>query len=682
MSNYVAIKRAGAQARTSQQMKQAFFPDNFVKFIETLRSRETSGNENNPPSSLIAPNTSNTPHQTSSLISKPAPPPSSKKPSLGQPQETLTNNDPSNNDSHKKHKVTFAYKADNNDELTLQIGDVVEFFKDIEEGWAEGKCNGKVGLYPTNFVTEIKNNPSILMKPSSGAVAVEQQAGSRLVLAEQKEVLAAKIRNDQNTIDTMTDFLRNSQGKRLLRADFPYKANNKDELSFKKGDIVSLVNEDGGDPGWWKGELNGKIGVFPDNFVTGLKVGDSIPGLPAIKTPGKSFKNDAMVQDLKQKIGSKSATTTPMTDTPIESKISKNRTMSEHKPNSEILNSTPSIAAGPVARRPKPQNKRPPTRKPRNEFKEDDIWNGGLEKEHGKTADESDNDGEKEPEPLSGPTPSQRNKPAVGGVRMPGLGADFTNVLRKRHQEVTTKETPKSSSPAIPTLIASPATSPTSEKPKPESSDKPAWMKNLVAKRQSAFIDEKTVETALKSPEMSDDSSKIKPKASVKDRMRSFQNFENKNVKPAPVVESAINRSTGSAKPVGFGKIKDNVIKEKVEEKVEIKKVVSEAQPAKRSISPPTKQVVIPLKDTHNTSSSAVNTSTDSTQSDVSHGKSDPATIPTISPTVRASTFNGNLTLPQLSKLIQQQAQLITDLQSENKTLNKRVDDLERFLKQ
>ena len=36
------------------------------------------------------------------------------------------------------------------------------------------------------------------------------------------------------------------------------------------------MNEDGGDPGWWKGELNGKIGVFPDNFVTGLKVGDSI----------------------------------------------------------------------------------------------------------------------------------------------------------------------------------------------------------------------------------------------------------------------------------------------------------------------------------------------------------------------------------------------------------------------
>jgi len=673
------------------------FPDNFVKFVETARSRETSGNENNPPST---PNTSNTPHQTSSQPSKPAPPPSSKKPSLGQPQETTNNNDTSNNDSNKKHKVTFAYKADNNDELSLQIGDVVEFFKDIEEGWAEGKCNGKVGLYPTNFVTEIKNNPSILVKPS-GSAAVEQQAGSRLVLAEQKEqVLAAKLRIDQNTIDTMTDFLRNSQGKRLLKADFPYKANNKDELSFKKGDIVSLVNEDGGDPGWWKGELNGKIGVFPDNFVTGLKVGDSIPGLPAIKTPGKSFKNDAMVQDLKQKIGSKSATTTPMTDTPIESKISKTRPMSEHKPSSDTLNSTPSIAAAPVARRPKPQNKRPPTRKPRNEFKEDDIWNGGLEKEHGQTGDKLDSDGETEPEPLSGPTPSQRNKPAVGGVRMPGLGADFTNVLRKRHQEVTTSKSEPPKTPAaaaIPTSVVSPATSPTSEKPKPESSDKPAWMKNLVAKRQSAFIDEKTVETALKSPDDSDESPKIKPKASVKDRMRNFQGLNKNNDKPVPVVDSAINRSAGLARPSVFGKIKENVVKEKIEEKVEVKKVelkkvevkkvevkkvVPEAQPAKRSISPPSKQVVIPLKDSHNTSSSAANTSTDSTQSDFSHGKSKPtATSPTISPTVRAN-FTGNLTLPQLSKLIQQQAQLITELQSENKTLNKRVDDLERFVKQ
>lgn len=31
---------------------------------------------------------------------------------------------------------------------------------------------------------------------------------------------------------------------------------------------MSLSFQDTGEPGWWKGEINGKEGVFPDNFVT------------------------------------------------------------------------------------------------------------------------------------------------------------------------------------------------------------------------------------------------------------------------------------------------------------------------------------------------------------------------------------------------------------------------------
>lgn len=29
-----------------------------------------------------------------------------------------------------------------------------------------------------------------------------------------------------------------------------------------------MINQDGQDPGWWLGELNGQTGVFPDNFVS------------------------------------------------------------------------------------------------------------------------------------------------------------------------------------------------------------------------------------------------------------------------------------------------------------------------------------------------------------------------------------------------------------------------------
>lgn len=48
---------------------------------------------------------------------------------------------------------------------------------------------------------------------------------------------------------------------------FPYEAVNSDELTLVEGDIVTILSREVEDKGWWKGELKGKIGVFPDNFV-------------------------------------------------------------------------------------------------------------------------------------------------------------------------------------------------------------------------------------------------------------------------------------------------------------------------------------------------------------------------------------------------------------------------------
>ena len=31
--------------------------------------------------------------------------------------------------------------------------------------------------------------------------------------------------------------------------------------------IVNVVTKEVEDKGWWKGEIDGRIGVFPDNFV-------------------------------------------------------------------------------------------------------------------------------------------------------------------------------------------------------------------------------------------------------------------------------------------------------------------------------------------------------------------------------------------------------------------------------
>lgn len=48
---------------------------------------------------------------------------------------------------------------------------------------------------------------------------------------------------------------------------YPYKPANEDELDLREGDVITVINRDLPDKGWWKGELKGKVGVFPDNFV-------------------------------------------------------------------------------------------------------------------------------------------------------------------------------------------------------------------------------------------------------------------------------------------------------------------------------------------------------------------------------------------------------------------------------
>lgn len=55
--------------------------------------------------------------------------------------------------------------------------------------------------------------------------------------------------------------------RELCKVIFAYKPTNEDELDLKDGDVITILSKDLPDKGWWKGELKGKVGVFPDNFV-------------------------------------------------------------------------------------------------------------------------------------------------------------------------------------------------------------------------------------------------------------------------------------------------------------------------------------------------------------------------------------------------------------------------------
>nr|CAH7765211.1 unnamed protein product [Callosobruchus chinensis] len=54
----------------------------------------------------------------------------------------------------------------------------------------------------------------------------------------------------------------------VVQAVYCYKKTNNDELTFKKGDIVTVTQKD---DGWWEGTLNGETGWFPSNYVKELK---------------------------------------------------------------------------------------------------------------------------------------------------------------------------------------------------------------------------------------------------------------------------------------------------------------------------------------------------------------------------------------------------------------------------
>jgi hypothetical protein len=53
-----------------------------------------------------------------------------------------------------------------------------------------------------------------------------------------------------------------------VRALFDYTGETEPELSFKKGDIITVTEKD--ESGWWQGELNGERGVFPSGWVEEL----------------------------------------------------------------------------------------------------------------------------------------------------------------------------------------------------------------------------------------------------------------------------------------------------------------------------------------------------------------------------------------------------------------------------
>ncbi|KAL4631661.1 rho guanine nucleotide exchange factor 6-like [Arapaima gigas] len=70
-------------------------------------------------------------------------------------------------------------------------------------------------------------------------------------------------------------------GQLVVKARFNFKQNNEDELSFSKGELISVTRQEEG--GWWEGTLNGKTGWFPSNYVREVKPSEKPLSPKAVK---------------------------------------------------------------------------------------------------------------------------------------------------------------------------------------------------------------------------------------------------------------------------------------------------------------------------------------------------------------------------------------------------------------
>lgn len=46
---------------------------------------------------------------------------------------------------------------------------------------------------------------------------------------------------------------------------YDYTAANQDEMSFSKGQLISVLDKN--NPDWWRGEVNGVTGLLPTNYI-------------------------------------------------------------------------------------------------------------------------------------------------------------------------------------------------------------------------------------------------------------------------------------------------------------------------------------------------------------------------------------------------------------------------------
>ncbi|GCC34352.1 hypothetical protein chiPu_0012825, partial [Chiloscyllium punctatum] len=129
-----------------------------------------------------------------------------------------------------------SFQSQEGDELSFEVGDIIKNSKCTEEdGWWEGELNGRRGRFPRIFLKEVATQTN--------------ESANRIQPRSMRRKPMVKKKKKQRWCEVLISYS-------------PVKA---EELELNLGDVIEILDEI--EDGWWIGRKNGQTGGFPSNFV-------------------------------------------------------------------------------------------------------------------------------------------------------------------------------------------------------------------------------------------------------------------------------------------------------------------------------------------------------------------------------------------------------------------------------
>ncbi|MBN3307075.1 SRBS1 protein, partial [Amia calva] len=151
-------------------------------------------------------------------------------------------------------RARFDFKAQTLKELPFQKGDIVYIYRQIDQNWFEGEHHGRVGIFPRTYVELLP--PTEKAQPKKSAPVQVLEYGD-------------------------------------AQARFNFTGDTAVEMSFKKGERITLIRRV--DENWYEGKISGtsRQGIFPVTYIEVLKRprvknGVDYPDPPVSQSPSRS----------------------------------------------------------------------------------------------------------------------------------------------------------------------------------------------------------------------------------------------------------------------------------------------------------------------------------------------------------------------------------------------------------